>query len=95
MTEPHEFPESLCPYCGSDKLLLGKYDGRCTACKKAFKTKNTNALECGECDMEAGLCGCMTAAGQITRLSEGFIVRAINRADELAEKTEKMLEKKP
>jgi len=60
-----------------------------------FKTKNANALVCGECGVEAGACACATTAGRISVLSDGFIVSAINRADELNAKTEKMLEKKP
>ena len=95
MIEPHEFAENLCPYCGSDKLLLGKYDGRCTRCKIAFKTKNANALECGECGMEPGLCGCFTTAGRMAILSDGFLVSAINKAEEVNKKAEKLLEKKP
>ncbi|MDD5008548.1 MAG: hypothetical protein PHC68_09170 [Syntrophorhabdaceae bacterium] len=91
-TGPKEFDEYLCPVCGSDRLLLGKYNGRCIACRAGFKTRNANALVCGECGVEAGACTCNTTAGQISRLSDGFFVNAINRADELIAQTEKMIE---
>jgi DNA-directed RNA polymerase subunit RPC12/RpoP len=90
---PQEFQEYLCPQCGSERLLLGRYDGRCTACRRAFRTKDANALTCGQCGMEAGLCGCYTTAGRISVLSDGFIVAAINKADEANERAERLLEK--
>jgi hypothetical protein len=45
--------------------------------------------------MEAGLCGCYTTAGRISVLSDGFIVAAINKADEVNERAERLLEEKP
>ena len=88
MSSQHEFQEYLCPHCGSDKLLLGKYDGRCIKCRKGFKTKDANALECGQCGAEPGICACFTTAGQIARLSGGFFVAAINKADAINELVE-------